>query len=185
MQFSLSPKRPANGQPLEKFQRQSAATTTVLMLLILVATSAAAISSAATAATAFVSHILGGRYATELDGGTDVFADLLLKGFQFPLGGEEIAGDFVFKERVASAFKFADFGGTQLDAGVLFVVKLFTALVDALVLEAGLVVGDEALNVGFELEVGRITGDQGAEFLGFNDHGSVFGNNGHGASITP
>lgn len=164
----------------------AAATFFVLVAVVVVisATAAATTTAAATAATAFVSDIFGGRHAAQLDGGADVLADLLLEGFEFALGGEEVAGDFVFKEGVAGAFELADFGSTQLDAGVLFVVKLFAALMHALILEAGFVVGDEALDVGFELEVGRITGDQGAEFLGFYDHGSVFGSNGHGASIT-
>lgn len=140
--------------------------------------------ASATTATAFVGDVISGRHATKLDGSTNIFADLLLESLQFALGGEEIAGDFIFKKGVTGALKFADFNGTQLDAGVLFVMELFAALVHALVLEACLVIGDETLDIGFELKVGRIAGDQSAEFLGFYNHSSVFGSNGHERSIT-
>ena len=51
-------------------------------------------------------------------------------------------------KRVAGAFELADLRGTQLDAGVLLVMQLLAALVDALILEAGGVVAQEALDVG-------------------------------------
>ena len=53
------------------------------------------------------------------------------------MGGQEIASDFVFKQSIAGAFELADFRCAKFDTGVLFVMQLLAALVDALVLEAG------------------------------------------------
>ena len=147
-----------DGRPLREVQNGLAATTVaaatffvVVAVIMVSATAAATPPAAATTATAFVGDIFSGRHAAELDGSADVFTDLLLEGFQFALGCEEVTGDRVFKEGVAGAFEFADLHGAQLDASVLFVVKLLSPLVHTLVLEAGFVIGDEALDVGFEL----------------------------------
>lgn len=137
--------------------------------------SAAAAAAAVTAAAAAGLHeILGAWHPAILDGRADVFADLLLEPFQFALGGEEITGDLVLEKGIAGTFKFADFRSTQLDAGVLLLVKFLAALMDALILEAGGIVVEETLDVGLELEKCGILGDLGAKFLGFGDHGGVF-----------
>lgn len=110
--------------------------------------------------------------------------DFFLEVFELALGGEEVAGDFVFKEGVASAFKLADLGGTELDAGVLLVVEFFTTFVDALVLEAGRVVIEEAFDIGLECDEGCVCGDGGAEFFGFDDEGGFFSGDGHGVVLS-
>ena len=83
---------------------------------------ATAAAAAAAAAAAFFLEVFGGGDAAEFDGGADVFGDFLLEGFQFALGGEKVAGDFVFEKGGASAFKLADLGGSEFDTGVLLVV---------------------------------------------------------------
>ncbi len=116
------------------------------------AAAATATTAVATAAAAFILEVFRGRNAAEFDGAADVFGDFLLEGFQLALGGEEVAGNFVFKQGVAGALELADFRRTELDAGVLLVVQFLAAFVDALVWEAGGVVAQEALDVGLELE---------------------------------
>jgi hypothetical protein len=102
---------------------------------------------------------------------------LLLERLQLALGGEEIAGDFVFKQRVPGTFELANFHGSQLHASVLFMMQLLAPLVDALVLEAGGVVGQETLDVGLKLDERGIAGDLSAKFLGFRNHGRIFSKN--------
>ena len=116
------------------------------------AASATAAAVATAAAAAFVFEVFCSRHATEFDGTANVFSDLLLEGLQLALSGEEVAGDFVFKQGIAGALELADFRGTEFDTSVLLVVQFLTALVDALVLEAGGVVAQEAFDVGLELE---------------------------------
>ena len=119
---------------------------------ILVAAATTTISAAAAATAASLGHLIFRRYATEFDGGADVFADFLLKAFQLPLCLEKVGGDFVFEECFAGSFEFRDFRFAQFHTGVLLVVEFFAALMHALVLETGSVVVEETLNVGLVLD---------------------------------
>ncbi|OYV03962.1 MAG: hypothetical protein CFE26_19400, partial [Verrucomicrobiales bacterium VVV1] len=63
--------------------------------------------------------------------------------------------------------------GTELHTGVLLVVKLLTALVNALILKARGIVIEEPLDLALEFLETRLTHDLGAEFLGLRDHRRV------------
>jgi hypothetical protein len=115
------------------------------------AASAAAATPAATAATR-VSKVLSGWNPAQLDGGPDVFADFLLEHLKLTLSGEEITGYFIFKQRIAGAFKLANFRSSKFDSSVLLVMEFLTSLMDALVLQAGGIVAQKALDVCLKLE---------------------------------
>jgi len=146
---------------------------------ILVAAAATTVSAAAAATAASLGHFIFRRYATEFDGGADVFADFLLKTFQLALGLEETGGDFVFEESFAGSFEFRDFCFAQFHTSVLLVVEFFTALMHALILKTGSIVVEETLNVGLVLDECWVAGDFRAEFPCFFEDGRAFGNSGH------
>lgn len=138
----------------------------------------AGLTAAATttaAATAFFRKVFFCGNPTKLDGGSHVFANFLLKSFEFALGRHETAGDLVFKKRIACTFELTNLGGTQLNSCLLLVVQLLAALMHALILKLRSVIGQEALNVCLEFEKVRITDDLGAQFFGFFDDGGLFG----------
>lgn len=147
------------------------------------AATAATSATAATAATGF-GEFLGGRAPAEFEGHADVFGDFLLEFFKLLAGGEEFTGDLVVEQGFAGGLELADFGGTELDSGVLFLMQLLAPLVDALVLEARAIVVEETLDAFLETEERGIAGDLGAQFTGFGNDGGIFGDDGHARWIT-
>lgn len=133
-------------------------------------------AATATAAAAGLGDILSGGNAAELDGGTDIFADLCLDLLQGTLGFEEITGHFVREQRVTGGFEFLDLGLAQFDPRALLVGEFVATLMHALVLETGGIIGEESLDLGLVLAERRIRDDLGAEFLGLRDNGGFFGN---------
>ena len=83
------------------------------------------------------------------------------------LGGEKLAGDLVFKKRLARGFELADLRGTELDAGVLLLVQFLAALMHALVLKAGGIVAQETFDVALKLEKCRDRWRSGRTVPGF------------------
>ena len=79
--------------------------------------------------------------------------------FELALGLDEVGGDFVGEERLAGGLELADFLSSELNAGVLLVVKFLAALVHALILEACGIVIQEALDLVLQLQVGGIADD--------------------------
>ena len=138
--------------------------------------SGSAATAATTTATAGLGHILSGRNTAEFDGRTDILADLGLDLLEFPLGFEEITRDFVREKRVAGGFEFLDLGFAQFDTRALLVGELVAALMHALVLETGGIIGEESLDLGLVRAERRIRDDLGAEFLGLRNNGGFFGN---------
>jgi hypothetical protein len=145
-------------------------------------------TAAATAAS--LDEIFRARHAAVLNRARDILADFLLQSFQVALSAQEIACDLIGKQRIASTFEFTDFNCAEFDSGMLLVVQFFTPLVDALILQAGCIVRQEALDFRLELQKRWIAHDLGAQLLGLYDHGGVFGNegrmfcnNGHDRSI--
>ncbi len=134
---------------------------------------ATALATATAAAVFGFGEVLGLRHATEFEGHADILADRLLDGFQFALGVEEIGRDLILEQGIARGLELADLGGTQLHTGVLLVVKFFTALMDALILETGGIVIEEPLDLALEFLETWLTHDLGAEFLGLGDHRRV------------
>jgi hypothetical protein len=147
----------------------------------LVATAATAVTAAATAVR--FGEVIRGRHAAELKGHADVFADDLLDHFQFALGFEETTGDFVFEQGIAGRFELADFRGTEFHTGVLLVVKLFTALVNALVLKARRIVIEETLDRFLQLLETGLGHDLGAQLLGLRHQSGIIGKHRHAAPL--
>jgi hypothetical protein len=147
----------------------------------LVAAAATAVTTAATAVR--FGEIIRGRHAAELKGHADVFADDLLNHFQFALGFEETTGDFVFEKRVAGGFELADFRGTEFNASMLLVVKLFTPLMNALVLKARGIVIEETLDRFLQLLETGLGHDLGAQLLGLRHQSGIIGKHRHAAPL--
>ena len=135
-----------------------------------------AASAAATAAATGLGDIFSGRNAAKFDGRTDILADLGLDLLQLTLGFKEIAGDLVREKRITGGLEFLDLGLAQLNAGTLLVGQFITALMHALVLKTGGIIGEEPLDLGLVRTERRIRDDLGAEFLGLRDNGGFFGN---------
>jgi len=138
-------------------------------------TVSATAAATTTASTGVLDIVLRGN-TTKFDGRAHVFGDFTLELLQFALGFEEVAGDLVGEEGVAGSFKLGDFRLAQFDPGALFVGEFVTTLMDALILKAGCVVGEEPLDLGLVLEERSIRDDLGAKFFGFRDNGGLFGN---------
>lgn len=133
------------------------------------ATAATATTAAATTTATGVGNFLLSRHATQFEGQADILADLLLQAFKGLLGGHEIAGNVIVKQRITGGFEFLDLRGTQLNTSVLLVMQLLAALMNALVLEAGSIIVEEKLNLFLKLDEGRIAGDLRTELAGFFD----------------
>jgi hypothetical protein len=145
---------------------------------------AAAATAVATAATAVrFGEIIRGRHATKFEGHADVFANDLLDHFQFTLGFEETTGDFVFEQSVAGGFELADFRGAEFHTGVLLVVKLFAALVNALVLKTRGIVIEETLDRFLQLLETGLGHDLGAQLLGLRHQSGIIGKHRHAAPL--
>ena len=136
-------------------------------------------STAAATTTAGFGKVLRSRNAPGFQSQSDVFADFLLQPLKFLLRGQEIPGNFVFKERLAGSLELTDLSSSQLHSGMLLVVQFLTAFMDTLVLQAGGIVIQETLNTLLKLEKQRIAGDLCAQLPGFHDDGGIFGDNGH------
>ena len=132
------------------------------------AATATAATTTATTATG-VGDFFFSRHATQFEGQADVFADLFLQAFERLLGRHEIARDLVVEQRVAGGLEFLDLLVAQLDTGVLLVMQLLAALMNALVLKAGSIIVEEKLNLFLKHDEGRIAGDLGTELAGFFD----------------
>ncbi|MEY4243939.1 MAG: hypothetical protein RLZZ245_1524 [Verrucomicrobiota bacterium] len=113
------------------------------------------LATAATAAAASAtrgSKIIRRRHTPKLNGCSNILADLFLQGLQLTLRRHEITCNFIFKQGIPRILKITDFRSTQLNPSMLLVMKLFTTLVDALVLQAGGIVAQKALNLRLKLE---------------------------------
>jgi hypothetical protein len=142
----------------------------------------AATTTAATTATTAASGLgefIGRGHSAQFKSHADVFSDLLLEFLQLFAGDEKVTSDLIVEKRFTRRLKLADLGSAKLDAGVLLVMQLFAALMDALILKARRVIVEEAFDVFLELEKHRIAGDVGAEFTGFGNDGGIFGYDGH------
>ena len=143
---------------------------------LIILTAATAATTTATAATA-AAVVLGfcdfviGRGAAEFEGHADVLADFFLNAFEGALSVHECNSDFVVEESVTGVFEGFDFGSTEFDTSVLFVMKFFAFFVDGFVLELGSVVGEKILNIGLELFEFLVVSDLVAEFFGFRNDG--------------
>jgi hypothetical protein len=147
-----------------------------------------AVSAAATAATAATTALLrkvvSRRNTAKLDGRSNILADFLLQHLKLTLGGKEVPGDFIFKQRIPGVLEITDLGGSQHYACMLLVMQFLATLVDTLVLKARPIITQKSLHLLLEIQKGWITCNLGAELLGFFNHRGFFGYNGHAASIT-
>ena len=130
---------------------------------------AAAAATVAASAAFGLGDVLVGRHVAKLERERDKFADFPLEGFEFALGIHEIDGHRVVEKLVASTFEVTDLAGTQLDAGVLLLVKRLAALVNRLVLEFRGFVGEKPLNGFLKFSNSFVGGDFRAKFAGFLD----------------
>lgn len=116
------------------------------------------LATAATTATATATSATRGgkiirrRHTPELNGCSNILADLFLQSLQLTLRRHEITCNFILKQGIPRILKITDFRRTQLNPSMLLVMKLFTTLVDALVLQAGGIVAQKALNLRLKLE---------------------------------
>lgn len=133
-------------------------------------------TATAAAALTGVLNIVFGCYAAKLDGCTNILGDFTLEFFEFTLGFKEVTGDFIGKKCITGCFELGDLRLAQLDTGTLLVSELVTALMDALILEACGVIGEETLDLRLIHTEGRIRDDFGAKFFGFRNNGGLFGN---------
>lgn len=170
----------------------SAATTTVAMamavtvsaIIVTIMATTTTTAAAATAATAGLGKIIRSGNTAQLDGHGDVLPDLLLEAFQLALGVHELAGRRVFKQRIPRRFEGRDLGSAKLDAGMLLLMQLLPQLMHVLILRAGDLIVQEALDTGLELNEQRIRGDFGAEVFGLGNDGGIVLMQGHAHSIT-
>lgn len=146
------------------------------LLLGAAGTALTATSTTAASATVVILGIfdfLVSRHAAKLKGHADVAGDVLLHCFKRALGIHKICGHFVLKKCVAGILKALDFRGTELNSGVLLVMKLLAFFVDGLILQLRRRIGEEALYCRLELDKFLVGGDLCTEFLCFgNDSGS-------------
>jgi len=134
---------------------------------------AAAAALVAAATVVGLREVLGFRHTAKLKGHADILADSLLDRLQFALGIKKVAGNLVFEKRITGGLELTDLRGTELDAGMLLVMKLLTSLVDALILKARGIVIEEPLDLSLELLETGLGHDLGAEFFGLRDHRRV------------
>ena len=97
---------------------------------------------------------------TKFDGQAHVAANFFLQFFELFASSEKFTGDFILKKRLARVFKLTDFGSAKLDARMLLVVKLFAALMHALVLQTCVIIFEKTLHSRLELEELGIFCDQ-------------------------
>jgi len=127
----------------------------------------AAAAAAVATTTAFgFGKVFVGRDTAELEGEGNEFADLALEVFKLTLGVHEIDRHAVVEQSIAGTFEFADFGGAELNPGVLLLVKGFPTLVDGFVLELGGIVREEFFDGFLEFVYALVFGDFSAEFQG-------------------
>ena len=85
----------------------------------------------------------------------------------------EVAGDRVIKQRVTGRFEGFDFGGTKFEAGVLFLMQLFTQFMGVLILQAGSIIIQKTLDARLILLENRMPCDFGAELFGLGHDGGI------------
>ena len=159
------------------------ATTTVAVLAVMATATATATATAAAAARGF-GEIIGSGDSAEFEGHADVFGDLFAEGFQGALSIHELTGDSVFKQRVASLFKGLDLLRAKLKAGVLLLMEILPHLMGAFVLGTGRVIIQKLFDARLKLQERWVSGDCGAEFLGFEEDGGVVGKQCHAPCIS-
>lgn len=147
------------------------------------AAAAAPTTTAAASAAIELGEILGRGDASEFQGEGNVFADLPLQGFEFLLGLEKFPSHLVVEQCIARGFEIADFRSPEFDAGVLFLMEVLAAFVDALILEAGGIVIEESFDALLELQKHRVLGNMGTELTGFQNDGGIFSGDGHAAFL--